>query len=364
MSKRWCGAAARVRGLPQPMLDEGLPPEAITAFVTGVNDLVTTRLIELIGLDGALRDAGACWIVLGSAGRGEQTLATDQDNAHRLRRRDRSRGAAARAPAARRTRERGARPERLSALPRRGDGGQPALVPVAVRVARVLRGLDRPARAGGAAERRDLLRLPRASTAIGDLVAGAARLARRLRARTAAGSCFLMVQNALGNQPPLGLVRDFALARGGEHAGHARPQGERRAAVRRGGADLRPGRWRHRDQHARTAGRRRSARARFRRWSSTPGPTAFRFIQRLRLGLNAAQQARGEPLHNHLDPATLTDADRRGLKQALRAGAQLAVPARPRLLGRRRRLRRLIQRDGCAATSSLTLASNGRSGLP
>ena len=30
---------------------------------------------------------------------------------------------------------------------------------------------------------------------------------------------FLMVRNALGNQPPLGLIRDFALARGGEHPG-------------------------------------------------------------------------------------------------------------------------------------------------
>ena len=75
------GAAARVRELPQPMLDEGLPREAVTTLVTGVNDLVTTRLIELTGLDAALREAGACWLALGSAGRGEQTFATDQDNA-------------------------------------------------------------------------------------------------------------------------------------------------------------------------------------------------------------------------------------------------------------------------------------------
>ena len=48
-------ATARVRELPRPMLDEGTAPEAITALVTGVNDLVTTRLIELTGLDAALR---------------------------------------------------------------------------------------------------------------------------------------------------------------------------------------------------------------------------------------------------------------------------------------------------------------------
>ncbi len=49
----------------------------------------------------------------------------------------------------------------------------------------------------------------------------------------------------------------------------------------------------------------------------------FRFIQRLRLGLNAAQLARGEPLHNHLNPALLTDADRRRLKHALRQARNL-----------------------------------------
>ena len=45
---------------------------------------------------------------------------------------------------------------------------------------------------------------------------------------------------------------------------------------------------------------------------------AFRLIQRWRLRLNAAQHARAEPLHNHLDPALLSDADRRGVKNALR----------------------------------------------
>ena len=181
-------AAARVRELPRPMLDEGTAPEAITALVTGVNDLVTTRLIELTGLDAALRDAGACWIVLGSAGRAEQTLATDQDNAivfadaadPEARRR-------ALLPLAERV-NRGTRSLRLSAVPRRGDGGQSALVPGAVGVARAVRGLDRPARAGGAAERGHLLRLPRGPRRAGPRVR-AARLARRRMRRTAAGSC-------------------------------------------------------------------------------------------------------------------------------------------------------------------------------
>jgi CBS domain-containing protein len=73
-------AAARGRELPQRLLDEGFASDAITAFITVLNDLVAERLIELTGTAAALRDADGCWIVLGSEGRGEQTLVTDQDN--------------------------------------------------------------------------------------------------------------------------------------------------------------------------------------------------------------------------------------------------------------------------------------------
>jgi hypothetical protein len=40
-----------------------------------------------------------------------------------------------------------------------------------------------------------------------------------LRAPDAGRFLLLMAQNALGNQPPLGLVREFVLASGGEHPG-------------------------------------------------------------------------------------------------------------------------------------------------
>ena len=155
--------------------------------------------------------------MLGSAGRGEQTLATDQDNAIVF--------ADATEPEAQRR----------------------ALLPLAERVNRALdqsgyplcRGevmagnrrwclsrsewrecfaawIDRP-------EPEALLNAAiffdfRAVHGDRDLVAG-------LRdwlggyARDRGGFLFLMVQNALGNQPPLGLVRDFALARGGDHPG-------------------------------------------------------------------------------------------------------------------------------------------------
>jgi CBS domain-containing protein len=67
--------------LPGRLLDEGIGSDAITGLVTALNDLVTGRLIELTGTGAALAAAGGCWIALGSEGRGEQTLATDQDNA-------------------------------------------------------------------------------------------------------------------------------------------------------------------------------------------------------------------------------------------------------------------------------------------
>ena len=209
--------AARVRELPQPMLDEGIAPEAITALATGVNDLVTTRLIELTGLDAALRDAGACWIVLGSAGRAEQTLATDQDNAIVF--------ADTADPEARR-RELLPPAERVNhALDRcgyplcRGEvmAGNPrwCLAQSEWRD-RFAAWIDRPEpeallNAAIFFDFRPVYGATSRVAALRDWLAGYARDHGRF--------LFLMVQNALGNQPPLGFIRDFALARSGEYPG-------------------------------------------------------------------------------------------------------------------------------------------------
>jgi CBS domain-containing protein len=313
-------AATRMRELVQPLLDAGLASEAITAFVTECNDLTTSRLIELTGLDAALRAAGACWIVLGSAGRGEQTLATDQDNAIVF--------ADASEPEAERRR----------------------LLPLAERVNRALdqsgyplcRGevmagnrrwclswsewrecfaawIDRP-------EPEALLNAAiffdfRAVHGDPDLVAGLRDWLAGY-ARDRGRFLFLMVQNALQNQPPLGLIRDFALARGGEHPGTldlkvngvqpfvepARIYGLADGVTATNTLDRLAGVARARGVVA----------VELDAWTG-----AFRFIQRLRLGLNAAQHARGEALHNHLNPTLLADADRRSLKLALRQARNL-----------------------------------------
>ena len=73
-ARAWRDAmAARVRA--------GADSATTTAAMTAFNDAATCRLITIVGAEAPFRDAGACWIALGSEGRNEQTLASDQDNA-------------------------------------------------------------------------------------------------------------------------------------------------------------------------------------------------------------------------------------------------------------------------------------------
>jgi CBS domain-containing protein len=74
-------AAREVRGLGTAMLAQGVAAEQITQFVSALNDAVTERAIELASRNHDVEAVGYCWIGLGSEGRSEQTLATDQDNA-------------------------------------------------------------------------------------------------------------------------------------------------------------------------------------------------------------------------------------------------------------------------------------------
>lgn len=73
-------AAAEVRKLAGGMLAQGVAAEQLTQFVSTLNDAVVERAIWL-AQGGVPVDARWCWLGLGSEGRMEQTLATDQDNA-------------------------------------------------------------------------------------------------------------------------------------------------------------------------------------------------------------------------------------------------------------------------------------------
>jgi CBS domain-containing protein len=73
-------AAADIRLLARSLLVQGMGAEQLTEVVSALNDSLARRLIDMIAARHAL-PRGWCWIALGSEGRMEQTLATDQDNA-------------------------------------------------------------------------------------------------------------------------------------------------------------------------------------------------------------------------------------------------------------------------------------------
>ncbi len=63
--------------LARNMLTQGVAAGPLSAFIASLNDLLTQRIVDM-----EFRDAPAryCWILMGSEGRSEQTLVTDQDN--------------------------------------------------------------------------------------------------------------------------------------------------------------------------------------------------------------------------------------------------------------------------------------------
>jgi CBS domain-containing protein len=73
-------AAAESRQLTRHLLAQGVDAEHLTQMTSVLNDGLSQRLIELVARRHAL-PAHWCWLALGSEGRLEQTLATDQDNA-------------------------------------------------------------------------------------------------------------------------------------------------------------------------------------------------------------------------------------------------------------------------------------------
>jgi CBS domain-containing protein len=73
-------AARDVRQLAQRMLRQGTGAETLTQIISTLNDLLGIRIIELLAPGFDLPQVPMCWIALGSEGRFEQTLSTDQDN--------------------------------------------------------------------------------------------------------------------------------------------------------------------------------------------------------------------------------------------------------------------------------------------
>jgi len=69
-----------INGLARKLFEQGTAVGALTAFVAALNDLLTERVVQLEFARSELENLRYCWILMGSEGRSEQTLATDQDN--------------------------------------------------------------------------------------------------------------------------------------------------------------------------------------------------------------------------------------------------------------------------------------------
>jgi CBS domain-containing protein len=72
--------AGRIREFARNLLGQGVHARQLTELVSHLNDLLTLRLVEVVAGRRGLDRARFAWLCFGSEGRGEQTVATDQDN--------------------------------------------------------------------------------------------------------------------------------------------------------------------------------------------------------------------------------------------------------------------------------------------
>lgn len=73
-------AAADVRRLSHHLVAQGIAAEQLTRLISHLNDQLTARVLTLACSRFAIDASDCCWLSFGSEGRGEQTIATDQDN--------------------------------------------------------------------------------------------------------------------------------------------------------------------------------------------------------------------------------------------------------------------------------------------
>lgn len=73
-------AAADIRRLAAQLLAQGVQARALTELISHLNDRLAARCYTLLARQQGLDPMQGCWLAFGSEGRGEQTIATDQDN--------------------------------------------------------------------------------------------------------------------------------------------------------------------------------------------------------------------------------------------------------------------------------------------
>jgi CBS domain-containing protein len=313
-------AAGDIRRLTENLLAQGVGAEPLTRTIATLNDLLSRRVIELALARHDLADIDWCWLALGSEGRGEQTFATDQDNALLFEAADAAEAAHLR----------------------------PRLLAFAAAVNADLDALGFPLCTGKVmasnpdlclasdewkARFLDWIRAPTPAALLfanivfdfrplyGDTTLVDA-LREWLHSYTQENRIFLrlMVQNALETDPPLGLIRAFAVDDDAAHKGtiDLKVRGTRLFvdaarvfALAHGIAETGTA------ARLRVAGRRLNVEERH----VAAAIDAFHFLQMLRL---RQQDLAGDGGHaNRIDPYALNEVEQRMLKEAFRQAKQL-----------------------------------------
>jgi CBS domain-containing protein len=306
--------------LTQNLLAQGIGAETLTRTITSFNDALSRRAIELSLRHHDLGGIDWCWLALGSEGRGEQTFATDQDNALVFAAAD-----ARAVPAVR---------ERLLAFARDVNANLDVLgFPLCE--GNVMAGNPDLCRSIDEWKEKFLgwIMEPTARALLNANIVfdfrplyGNTTLCDALRSwlldRTRSSSLFLrfMVENALDVEPPLGLIRTFVVDDdpGVEGTLDLKTRGTRLFvdcarifALAHGIADTGT------TARLRRAGERLQIEPRH----VDASVEAFHFLQLLRLRQQDRPSVVGKP--NRLDPASLNEIDQRMLKEAFRQAKQV-----------------------------------------
>jgi CBS domain-containing protein len=312
--------AGDAREMTRDLLVQGVEGAHLVRILASLNDRLSRRVIQLELAAGNIGIENICWIAMGSEGRDERTLASDQDNGIIF-----SDGGDAEAMR-----------ERLRPVAERINL---ALAEVGFALCRgnIMAGNPRWCLSESEWRARFASWIAEGDPAavLGAVIFfdfrplfGASALARRLRewlAQEVAGNArFLrsLAENALANRPPLGIVRDFATG-----IDKAHPEA---IDLKINGTTLfvdgaRVLALAHGVEATNTAERLRAAAERGRIMASDAEGwvTAMNFIQTARLRHQHAQLARGEPADNFVNPDRLTPLERRLLKEALRSARGL-----------------------------------------
>jgi CBS domain-containing protein len=309
-------AARDIRRLANHMLRQGVSAWQLTQIISTLNDALTRRLIKLEHDRHGIQELNWCWLALGSEGRYEQTLATDQDNGLIF-----EDGGGAGAESMR---------KRLLPFARSVNDGLDACGFPLCR-GEIMAGNPRWCLSLGEWHEQfaGWIRAPQPEALLKASiffdfrpVYGRDSLAEGLRERlfelTRDNNRFLrsLAETALMTGPPLGLLRDFVVEEGGEHRGtlNLKLSGARLfvdAARVIGLATA--------TAHTGTEQRLRQGGARL----NMPGGEidamveAFYFIQQLRL------RSHDGTATNRVDPDTLNEVDRRILKECFRQARKL-----------------------------------------